>query len=174
MLPISSNIKRHSRGKFVRPALLLILLAVAVLLAAAWQSIGRHADGARLQRLHQSPEWRQDHFVNAQPMWNGAGALLHMFDGTPGDSPDGAVPVHHSDGGALRVPPATGLRVTWFGHSSTLLEIDGLRVLIDPLWSERASPLPLIGPQRWFAPPIALDHLPHIDAVLISHYHDDH
>ncbi|NOJ99821.1 MBL fold metallo-hydrolase, partial [Corallococcus coralloides] len=68
----------------------------------------------------------------------------------------------------------TGLRVTWFGHSSTLLDIDGLRVLTDPLWSDRASPVEWAGPRRWYPPPIALAQLPRVDAVLISHDHYDH
>ncbi len=71
-------------------------------------------------------------------------------------------------------PPASGLRVTWMGHSSVLLEIDGLRVLADPVWSERVSPSSLAGPKRFFAPPILLDELPSIDAVVISHDHYDH
>jgi L-ascorbate metabolism protein UlaG (beta-lactamase superfamily) len=71
-------------------------------------------------------------------------------------------------------PPESGLRVTWLGHSSVLLEIDGLRVLTDPVWSERVSPSSLAGPKRFFGPPIALDELPWIDAVVISHDHYDH
>jgi L-ascorbate metabolism protein UlaG (beta-lactamase superfamily) len=55
-----------------------------------------------------------------------------------------------------------------------LLELDGRRVLVDPVWSERASPLGWVGPRRWFAPPIALTDLPAIDVVLISHDHYDH
>jgi len=70
--------------------------------------------------------------------------------------------------------PQSGLRVTWFGHSSSLIEIDGLRVLVDPVWDERASPFSWAGPKRFFAPTIALDELPRIDVVLISHDHYDH
>ena len=70
--------------------------------------------------------------------------------------------------------PESGLRVTWMGHSSILLEIDGVRVLIDPVWDERASPAGWFGPKRFFAPPLRLDELPKIDAVLISHDHYDH
>jgi L-ascorbate metabolism protein UlaG (beta-lactamase superfamily) len=73
-----------------------------------------------------------------------------------------------------RNPPASGLRVTWFGHSSMLLEIDGARILIDPVWEERASPLQWFGPQRFFPPTMALEHMPELDAVLISHDHYDH
>jgi L-ascorbate metabolism protein UlaG (beta-lactamase superfamily) len=68
----------------------------------------------------------------------------------------------------------SGLRVTWFGHSSTLIEIDGVRVLVDPVWEERASPLQWMGPKRFFSPTLRLEDLPEIDAVLISHDHYDH
>jgi L-ascorbate metabolism protein UlaG (beta-lactamase superfamily) len=71
-------------------------------------------------------------------------------------------------------PPASGLRVTWMGHSSTLLEIDGLRVLIDPVWEQRAAPYEWAGPKRFFAPPLRLEEMPRIDVVLLSHDHYDH
>jgi L-ascorbate metabolism protein UlaG (beta-lactamase superfamily) len=70
--------------------------------------------------------------------------------------------------------PASGLRVTWMGHSSTLLEIDGVRVLMDPVWDERASPSQWAGPKRFFAAPVRLEDLPGVDVVLVSHDHYDH
>jgi L-ascorbate metabolism protein UlaG (beta-lactamase superfamily) len=66
------------------------------------------------------------------------------------------------------------LRVTWFGHASSLIEIDGSRILIDPVWDERASPTSWSGPKRFFAPPLPLRDLPPIDAVIVSHDHYDH
>src|ERR1019366_5949653 len=71
-------------------------------------------------------------------------------------------------------PSQSGLRVTWFGHSSSLVEIDGVRVLIDPVWDERAAPTTWAGPKRFFPPTVALGELPAIDAVIISHDHYDH
>ena len=71
-------------------------------------------------------------------------------------------------------PPATGLRVTWMGHSSLLVEIDGSRVLIDPVWDERVAPVQWAGPRRFFAAPLRLEDLPPIDVVLLSHDHYDH
>jgi len=71
-------------------------------------------------------------------------------------------------------PPVSGLRITWMGHSSLLIEIDGFTVLVDPVWDERASPLAGIGPKRFFPAPVRLDQLPPLDAVLISHDHYDH
>jgi L-ascorbate metabolism protein UlaG (beta-lactamase superfamily) len=71
-------------------------------------------------------------------------------------------------------PPASGLRTTWIGHSSVLIEIDGARVLIDPVWSDRCSPVSFAGPERFFPPPLPLAEIPAIDAVMISHDHYDH
>jgi len=65
-------------------------------------------------------------------------------------------------------------RVTWVGHSSFLLQIDGLNVLTDPVWGERASPVGWAGPSRLNPPGISLDQLPPIDLVLLSHDHYDH
>jgi L-ascorbate metabolism protein UlaG (beta-lactamase superfamily) len=79
-----------------------------------------------------------------------------------------------TDSSLYAAAPASGLRLTWMGHSSTLLEIDGVRVLLDPVWDERASPLQWAGPKRFFTAPLALDDLPQLDAVLISHDHYDH
>lgn len=75
---------------------------------------------------------------------------------------------------AWRRAPGSGLRATWLGHSTVLLEIDGLRVLTDPVWGLRASPLPGIGPRRFQQVPVRLDALPPLDLVLISHDHYDH
>lgn len=80
----------------------------------------------------------------------------------------------HADPSVYATPPATGLRITWIGHSSLLIEIDGKRLLTDPVWSNRASFAAFVGPKRFFAPPIALQDLPALDGIIISHDHYDH
>lgn len=70
--------------------------------------------------------------------------------------------------------PLEALRITWLGHSGTLVEIDGKRFLTDPLWYDRASPFAAIGPKRFFKNPIPIDQLPPIDSILLSHDHYDH
>ena len=70
--------------------------------------------------------------------------------------------------------PVHGLRLTWMGHSTLLIEIDGRRILTDPLWSERASFVQFAGPKRFYPPPLALQDVPPLDAILFSHDHYDH
>ena len=65
------------------------------------------------------------------------------------------------------------IRLTFIGHSSFLLQTEGVNLLIDPVWSERAGPAGL-GPRRVTPPALALDELPELDAVLVSHNHYDH
>ncbi len=66
------------------------------------------------------------------------------------------------------------LTATWVGHATTLLQLGPLNVLTDPMWSGRASPVPWAGPARLVAPPLAVQALPPLDVVLISHNHYDH
>ena len=77
------------------------------------------------------------------------------------------------DPAALAAPSET-VALTWLGHSTVLLELNGRRFLTDPVWAERASPSPYAGPKRFFPPPLALHQLPHLDGILISHDHYDH
>ena len=161
-----------------RIALGLVAAVATVLLVAlgiAWRPIGHGASGERLVRMQRSPEWRDGQFVNPQPIIN------HMADGLTAmrrvsavSTPNAPVPVEHVEASRFAQAPGSGLRITWMGHSTSLIEIDGARVLLDPVWSERPTPLPGVGPQRWYPPVMSLNALPHLDAVLISHDHYDH
>ncbi|XP_077450154.1 N-acyl-phosphatidylethanolamine-hydrolyzing phospholipase D isoform X2 [Stigmatopora argus] len=71
-------------------------------------------------------------------------------------------------------PSGPGLRVTWLGHATVLVEMDGLNILTDPIFSQRASPVQFMGPKRYRGPPCSVQQLPRIDAVVISHSHYDH
>ena len=89
-------------------------------------------------------------------------------------APAGTVPVHATTLADLAKPPATGLRLTWMGHSRVLAEIDGRRVLFDPVWGERCSPFAFAGPKRLHPVPLPLAALGPVDVVVISHDHYDH
>ncbi len=78
-----------------------------------------------------------------------------------------------ADVNAYKTPPETGLRVTWMGHSSVLIEIDGKRILTDPVIG-RASFVQWAGPKRFFEYPLPMGQMPPLDAIIISHDHYDH
>jgi L-ascorbate metabolism protein UlaG (beta-lactamase superfamily) len=153
--------------------LLLALSSVGIFLG--WRAFGHRAVEARQQRMKSSRQWHDRHFVNPQPLVNSFwGALAGAWRKSPHVSPALPLPVAATSPQRFAAPPPTGMRVTWLGHSTVLVEMDGHRVLTDPIWSERASPISGIGPRRWFTPPIAIQDLPPIDAVVISHDHYDH
>lgn len=70
--------------------------------------------------------------------------------------------------------PGEQPQVTWIGHATTLIQYQGINVLTDPHFSERASPFSFMGPKRAIPPALRIDQLPPIDFVLISHNHYDH
>jgi L-ascorbate metabolism protein UlaG (beta-lactamase superfamily) len=144
------------------------------------KSMGKYADGLRLERMKASPLWAGERFQNMHPV--------------PPNLRDPTVPMPSIKdfmcGGERRMPskplpsinpldvwaqrPQSGLRVTWLGHSTMLIEIDGVRILTDPVWGPRASPSALVGPKRFQPVPISLREMPPVDAVVVSHDHYDH
>ena len=89
-----------------------------------------------------------------------------------------AVPTHAPDLGFLHANAKAGAAmepaVTWIGHATVLAQFDGINLLTDPVFSERASPLSWLGPRRAQPPALPIADLPRIDVVLISHNHYDH
>ena len=73
-----------------------------------------------------------------------------------------------------RFGPPGELEVCWLGHGTSLVDIEGKRVMFDPVFSERCSPSRLLGPQRVHEPPVPVEALPRIDVIAISHDHYDH
>ena len=144
------------------------------------KSLGTRPNGARRERMKASPLWTGERFGNVHPIIPGL------------RDPNAAMPTFGEFlyGGERRVPrgplpsmnpleawyrrPSSGLRATWLGHSTVLIEIDGLRVLTDPVWGPRASPSRFAGPKRFQPVPIPLRALPPVDLVIVSHDHYDH
>ena len=167
---------RRRRKAGIALGVLAALAATVTLTLAGCQSFGEHASGERLARMEQLAR------VARRPLREPAGHVERHARRAAARASAAAPTSNRSrrcrSCAPIRRPwpsrPPSGLRVTWFGHSSTLLEVDGTRVLTDPIWSERASPVAWAGPHRWYPPTIALAQLPPVDAVLISHDHYDH
>lgn len=107
-----------------------------------------------MARIRRSPHFKDGVFQNPGGLarTRPSGSTLDFAkvffdkDTRPRRTPKGTVPVHSTTLADIARPPATGLRLTWMGHSSVLAEIDGRRVLFDPVWGERCSPSPSPGP----------------------------
>lgn len=128
----------------------------------------------RAERIARSPNRRGARFANPQPeRMQPTAAIARWIRGAPDREPAGAVPIRTlraADFGAPSVAPS----VVWLGHSTALVELSGVRILVDPVWSERCAPSQTFGPRRFHAPPLALEALPPLDAVLLTHDHYDH
>jgi L-ascorbate metabolism protein UlaG (beta-lactamase superfamily) len=144
------------------------------------RSLGKKPEGARLERIRGSLAWAGDRFRNLHPIMPGLRnpavpmpTLAEFICGGERRVPRAPLPSLNPLDAWTR-PPASGLRATWLGHSTVLIEIDGLRVLTDPVWGPRASPARFAGPKRFQPVPVALRELPPVDLVLVSHDHYDH
>ncbi|WP_328492746.1 MBL fold metallo-hydrolase [Streptomyces sp. NBC_00414] len=143
-------------------------------------AFGADPSGERMARIRRSPNYADGVFRNPEGAPRPDGAMLEFArsffrkEERARAAPAGVVPVHATTLADLAAPPASGLRLTWMGHSSVLAEIDGHRVLFDPVWGERCSPFAFAGPKRLHPVPVPLATLGPVDVVVISHDHYDH
>ena len=174
MAQFTIRLRRPMKWLLAMVSLFTGLLASAFLITG-YTSFGKSPNGERLTKIKQSPQWHGNKFENPQPIWSDMkSAMMQSFRASPDATPQQTIPVVTNVKAALQQPSSRDLRVTWLGHSTSLIEVDGTRILLDPVWSERTSPVSWLGPKRWYKPLIPLAELPHIDAVLISHDHYDH
>ncbi|WP_331766324.1 MBL fold metallo-hydrolase [Embleya sp. NBC_00896] len=154
----------------------------AALAATGWAlrkvpaELGGKATGERLARVLRSPQFHDGAFRNPVPAdlvepGNAPKILAQMLRDRNERRPASAVPLVASP---ATPPSEDGLSAIWYGHATTLVEIEGRRVLFDPVWSDRVSPSQLVGPRRLHPMPVPLATLPTLDAVVISHDHYDH
>lgn len=145
---------------------------------SSFRVLGSRASGLRRERILASPQFRDGAFRNTYPVAHGIqghrGELLREWlKGGATRRPPGPLPIEDPRESWSR-RPHDGLRITWLGHSTALLELDGVRVITDPVFGPRASPFPMGGPLRHHPVPVNLAQLGRLDAVLISHDHYDH
>jgi L-ascorbate metabolism protein UlaG (beta-lactamase superfamily) len=145
------------KQKLLWPEAHLYNAGLTVRLKRKMQTLPSHFDGKRFR----SPQPRRKNFRDL---------LRWLLSRQPGPWRT------WTDAEPVARPPKTSdrLRITFVNHSTFLLQLDGLNILTDPIWSERASPVSWAGPRRHRAPGIRLEELPPIDLVLLSHDHYDH
>jgi L-ascorbate metabolism protein UlaG (beta-lactamase superfamily) len=137
--------------------------------------------GLRLERARASAQWRDGKFRNPSGAAPGlkagsssAGIMGEFFFGGRARRPRQELPVERPLAAWATPVSSSGLRMTWLGHSTVLVEQDGKRFLTDPVFGERASPLSFAGPKRFHRVPATIAELPPLDAILLSHDHFDH
>ncbi|MBF5042341.1 hypothetical protein FGE12_08010 [Aggregicoccus sp. 17bor-14] len=137
--------------------------------------------GLRRERSQASRQWRDGTFRNTSGVGPGLkkdssslSVMGEFFFGGKSRLPPGPLHVESPLEAWTKPVSSSGLRITWLGHSTLLIEVDGVRVLTDPVFGERASPFTFAGPKRFHEVPATLAQLPKLDAVLLSHDHFDH
>jgi len=144
------------------------------------KTFGKKPEGLRLEKMQDSPLWTGEGFRNIYPILPGLRDPAVKMPSIPEFLCGGERRVPKGDFPAMnpldiwRGKPQSGLRSTWLGHSTVLIEIDGYRVLTDPVWGPRASPSTLVGPKRFQPVPVDLSAMPPVDLIVISHDHYDH
>lgn len=163
----------------------LVLVALGLGLLAFLHSsdylstMGASPSGARLARMQKSPNWRDGVFQNlaeTSVMVPGKSVkvMAEFFTLRGRRVPDQPLPTTPATRSTFDAPPADDVRVTWLGHSTVLVELEGQRVLFDPMWAERSSPSRWAGPKRFQPVPLPIAEVPDLAAVAVSHDHYDH
>ncbi len=150
----------------------LVFLACCSLRRTLLPAVGGVVEGARAEVVARQPNHRAGKLQNDLPLNESLGAVAGAIFGARAEATRPAAPLHFT-GDSLAGPPVP-LAATWLGHSTVLLELDGARVLFDPVWSNHASPVDGLGPARYLVPPIPLDAVLDVQVVVISHDHYDH
>lgn len=128
--------------------------------------------GKRLERMERSEQYKDGHFENTEPPRSySIGVNIEDAMGEQVRTPPTTFPIIKPD---FSKPPTRGLTAYWFGHATVLIELEGVRILTDPMLSEYAFPIKMVAPKRFNPPPISLEELPKIDIAIISHDHYDH
>lgn len=156
-----------------------VLTAAVFIILNSFSSFGGKISDQYLEKLKTSAHFEGTNFVNIVPQSPDSFALYwdylkEQFGGDQIRHPPSPIPVTMLSKATFKPPLAEALKAIWFGHSSVYIELDGYRLMIDPVFSDYASPFNWVGPKRFHPTPISLNELPKIDGVMISHDHYDH
>jgi L-ascorbate metabolism protein UlaG (beta-lactamase superfamily) len=158
--------------------LVLITLVIITFFVLSLPIFGGEISGERLERVQANPQYQDGSFTNVGSQFPFSFFEVGSFftESLFYDEiriPPTEIPIVSVAASSLSILKPSTLRAFWIGHASVYVEIDGIRMLIDPVFSNFASPFDF-GPKRFHPPPITLQDLPKIDAVVISHDHYDH
>jgi L-ascorbate metabolism protein UlaG (beta-lactamase superfamily) len=160
-------------------SLLGIIILTAFLFINFSPEFGEKSKGKQLEKIEASKNYENGKFKNLSETnvdgninyWK---TLAEYF--TKGNKvPDWSIPVIKITSETIKNTPDTITKITWFGHSALLVEIDGKKIFLDPMLGNVPAPHPWLGSNRFNDTlPLAIENIPNLDAVIISHDHYDH
>ena len=160
---------------------LLLLLISGLLFLNFYPSIGGSQSEGKMEMFKKSGHYEKNIFINQIPtsmdmnLSKIISILKDFIGGVPNQAPKIPLPVLPVDSMTIVSKHDSLVKITWFGHSAFLLEINGKNILLDPMFGEVPGPHPWLGPSRFSnGIPIEIEKLPRIDAVIFSHDHYDH
>ena len=169
--------------KTLKRMLIIILIVIVAFVAGVYifmqqPLFGHVPTGARLERIKKSPHYRDDKFQNLNPTPDLAEGVSYykvmkefIFNKSDRIQPEGVLPSKKTD--LLKLNPDENILV-WFGHSSYFIQVDGKKMLVDPVFSGAASPVKFTNRSYKGSDVYSADELPEIDYLFISHDHWDH
>jgi L-ascorbate metabolism protein UlaG (beta-lactamase superfamily) len=159
--------------------LITVLFIFTYFTTDKFEQFGARVTGERLERVKNSPNYDGEQFVNldsTQLKWTFKEKIQVFYERFFSDyagKPEKDLPIIKLDSNSFS-EEEENLSITWLGHATVLIEIENVRILTDPIWSERTSFSKHVGPKRFLQVPISISELPELDAVIISHDHFDH
>ncbi len=169
-----NNMKRKMIGQIILISLVLITIVIIVFVNTAPQ-FGKSPSKEQQKIYAKTGHYEDANFKNKSLTkidMHLLDNLKEMFNKGPNRDPSKTITVEKVDSLLTNIDQT---RITWMGHSSFLIEIEGKKILLDPVYSEKASPVSFIGVNKYFQEmPISLEAIDKVDAVIISHDHYDH
>ncbi|RMA64556.1 MBL fold metallo-hydrolase [Ulvibacter antarcticus] len=160
-------------------SLIGMIVLIAIIFINTSSEFGAKSEGDRLKRIEKSEHYKDGKFhnlseTNVDGDINYIKTLGEYF--TKGNKvPDWSIPVKKITPETISKTADSVTKITWFGHSALLLEMDGMKIFLDPMLGEVPAPHPLLGSKRFNDTlPLAIEDIPILDAVIISHDHYDH
>lgn len=156
-----------------------MIVLIAIIFIKTSPEFGSKSNGERLTKIQASENYRDGKFQNLTATdvsgdINYTKTLSEFF--TKGDKvPDWSIPINKISSETIANTADSTTKITWFGHSALLLEMDGKKIFLDPMLGNVPAPHPLLGSKRFNDTlPLAIENIPNLDAVVISHDHYDH
>ncbi|RKS53657.1 L-ascorbate metabolism protein UlaG (beta-lactamase superfamily) [Gillisia mitskevichiae] len=156
-----------------------MIVLIAIIFIKTSPEFGSKSNGERLTKIQASENYRDGKFQNLTATdvsgdINYTKTLSEFF--TKGDKvPDWSIPINKISSETIANTADSTTKITWFGHSALLLEMDGKKIFLDPMLGNVPAPHPLLGSKRFNDTlPLAIENIPDLDAVIISHDHYDH